>query len=90
MLRVNPYIESTWSTIAIYSSYGDADIIALAVALLSEYKERVILKKQEQISLGIIKLKDSPQALTRNDFLSSFFRKGKKKSCRIVKQIWIS
>lgn len=90
MLRVNLYIESTWSTIAIYSPYGDADIIALAVTLLSEYKERVILKKQEQISSGIIELEDSPQALTSNDFLSSFFRRGKKKFCRIVKKIWIS
>ena len=48
-----------FSFCAAYSPSGDTDIIALALALLSEYKERVILtdshgQKQEQISSGSI------------------------------------
>ena len=75
----------------ICSPSGDTDIIVMAVTILNNFKERVSLidghgKDRKYIELSEIELEEPIlssligfHALTGNDFVSSFFRKGKKK-----------
>ena len=77
------------STIILCSHSGDTDVIVLAVALLQEYKGRLVLdngngKNRRQVRLSDIDIDGEIidsfigfHSFTGNDFCSSFFRKGK-------------
>ena len=84
--HIASYIPSV--PIILRSHSGDTDIIVLAVALLQEYKERIVFddgsgKSRRRVKMAEIDLDDEVidaliglDAFSGNDFCSSFFRKG--------------
>ena len=86
------------STVTLRSPSGDTDIVVLSVALLYEFRNRVILDDGSGDNRKIVRLssldieKDLLDALvgfhafTGNDYVSSFFRKGKEKCWKLVEK----
>ena len=78
-------------TVTIHSPSGDTDVIVLALVLLHEFRENVYVidgngRNRKLLRLADVRLEDEiVQALigfhsfTGNDYISSFFNKGKKK-----------
>ena len=81
--------ESPETLVTLRSSSGDTDVIVLAIALLHRFRERVVIDDGSGKNRRLIKLKDLDiqeeildaligfHAYTGNDYVSSFFRKGK-------------
>ena len=82
--------------IAIWSPSGDTDIIVLAIALLDLQKERVTIidgrgENRKIFKLSSVEIEDDFidcllgfHAFTGNDYVSSFFRKGKKSCYKLL------
>ena len=81
------------------SPSGDTDIVVLTVALLYEFRNRVlqvtVLRPTERLCNDatwtfekdlVDALISSFHAFTENDYISLFFRKGKEKSCKLVEK----
>ena len=89
---------NTQLTVKIRSPSADTDISILAVSLLLEGKERVYLENGNESNkkilwLGSIEMSDMKRkvllgfhAFTGNDYVSSFFRKGKLTCWKIIKR----
>ena len=86
------------SVITLRSPSGDADIVALTVALLYGFRNRVLVDDGSGDNREVTRLrnvnieKDLVDALigfhtfTENDYISSFFRKGKEKYWKLVEK----
>ena len=93
---LNALHEDTSMSVMLRSHSGDTDITVLAVSLLYEHKDRVYLdygtgKNRKGLWLNHIRMSDSQRtaiiafhAFTGNDYVSSFFRKGKKACWKIM------
>ena len=76
--------------VTIFSPSGDTDIIVLLLAFLKDHKEHILIIDGHGEDKKILKLSDIDleenlihpltgfHAITSNDYVSSFFRKGKK------------
>ena len=90
-------LKQSTMNVSIYSPSGDTDIIVLALAHLQEYKQRVYLIDGHGQFKRTMKLIDFNieteilesligfHAFTGNDYISSFFRKGKAACFKILK-----
>ena len=90
--------NNTIQSVILRSHSGDTDITVLAVSLLHEYQEKVFLdygsgKNRKGFWLSNIEMSISERkallsfhALTGNDYISSFFRKGKSVCWKVMKQ----
>ena len=87
---LNALNANSENVVTIRSPSGDSDILILMISNLKQFKERVILDdfhgitKRKSYRLSDIELEDEVvealvgfHAFTGNDFVSSFFRKGK-------------
>ena len=84
--------------VVLRSHSGDTDIIVLAVALLQEYRDRIMLDDGSGKSRRTVKLNDVDldedvigaligfHAFTGNDYCSSFFRKGKETCFKVMQR----
>jgi len=98
ILHAHHYLQSTNQCVTIYSPSGDTDVIVLAIALLKPFNERVYImdghgQHKRNFELSSIDVEDTLiqaligfHALTGNDFVSSFFRKGKKRCFEILEK----
>ena len=85
--------------VIIRSPSGDTDIIVLVVSLLYDYKDRVIIdngsgKERKSIWIGGIELSQHRchsliglHSFTGNDYVSSFFKTGKRSMLEIVREV---
>ena len=84
--------------VTLRSPSGDTDIVVLAVALLNQFKSNVILddgngKQRKIIRLSDIDIDDDLvkamigfHSFSGNDYVSSFFRKGKEKCWKLLEK----
>ena len=91
-------VESSSSIVTLRSPSGDTDIVILAMTLLHEFNDRVILddgsgKNRKLISLKEISIEEEIiealigfHAYTGNDYVSSFFRKGKDTCFKVLEK----
>ena len=90
--------ESLNSTVTLRSPSGDTDILLLAVVLLRQFKERIAFddgngKNRKVFRLSSLEIEDDVvqsligfHAFTGNDYVSSFFRKGKDSCMRVLEK----
>ena len=98
ILHAKHPIDHASYSIIIRSPSGDTDIIVLAVSLLFDFKEKIFLDSgssgnRRLIHLASFELPDDYRAaligyhaFTGNDYVSSFFTKGKKKCWNKLKE----
>ena len=84
--------------VCLWSLSGDTDIVVLAVGLLQEFNDLVFIVNGCGSNTEHYKLSDFEidiestsallglHAFTRNDYVSSFFRKGKEKCCKVTRK----
>ena len=90
----NALSTSKGSAVILYSPSGDTDINVLATALLQNYKSRLFIEYSYWINNKGCWLKDSASSsallglhtFTGNDFVTSFFKKGKLKRWKILQK----
>jgi len=98
ILHAHYYLETTMSNVTLYSPSGDTGVVVLAIALLKLYNERVTIidghgqyKKSFQLNQvdldgTVVNALIGFHAFSGNDFVSSFFRKGKKKCYEVLEK----
>ena len=96
ILHAYNHLQYTDQFITIYSPSGDTDVIVLAIALLRPFSDRVFIidshgQNRRYFIIRNIDIEDTLiqsligfHALTGNDFVSSFFRKGKKRCFEVL------
>ena len=90
--------QDTENKVVIRSPSGDTDILVVSAALLYNFKEHVVIDNgsgQSRKSIDLRSLQFSEckystmlglHAFTGNDYLSSFFRKGKERCWKLMKK----
>ena len=90
--------ECEGSVVTLRSPSGDTDIVVLAVALLNEFSNRVLLDDGSGKHRTFLRLSDIDMeedlvdaivgfhAFTGNDYVSSFIRKGKEKCWKLLEK----
>ena len=93
------YLRETLNLkVTVYSPSGDTDIIVLLLGCLQDHKEHILIidghgEDKKHLKLSDIDLEENLidsligfHALTGNDYVSSFFRKGKKKCFGVLEK----